>query len=277
MQLTERAIAHRISHKPAQSSLISDPRVIYHSLHPHPALSPVPHPTQPATVEEQLKHETEYRQLLVQGALAVLLPTEDLENACLRTLVADIVGETLLGNAVGGKVCEGWFIWTSITRIVEAVKARMNPEDTTRGIEIGSRSRLEKFGLLSSERAENTSSKSGSPRGSAVSAILWRILQCGYLTFVALRFVIVGLVAASSKPPRYPPSTKLGGVQHVPMAETMEAPRPILAFRVFSLVSTLLDLPLRMPWLSGSLSLVRHHLLTGALRPVGATNGLFDQ
>ena len=273
----EKAIAYRISHPPVQSCLTTDPRVIYHNLHPHPALSPIPDPTEPATVEEQLRHEIEYRQLLVQGALAVLLPTEDLENACLRTLVADILGETILGNAVGGKVCEGWFIWTSITKTIEAVKARMEPEDTTRGIEIGSQSRLEKFGLLSSERAENTSSRSRSFRRSAVSAILWRILQCGYLTFVALRFVMVGLVAASSKPPRYPPSTKSGGVKISPMAETMEAPRPLLAFRVFSLLSTVLDLPLRMPWLSGSLSLARHQLLTGALRPVGATHGLFDQ
>ena len=273
----EKAIAYRISHQPMQSSLTTDPRVIYHNLHPHPALSPVPDPTEPAIVEEQVRHETEYRQLLVQGALAVLLPTEDLENACLQTLVADIVGETILGNAVGGKVCEGWFVWMSITKIAEAVKARMEPEDTTRGTEIGSKSRLEKFGLLSYEGAENTSPKSRSPRGSAVSAILWTMLRCGYLTFVALRLIIVGLVAASSKPLRCPLSTKSGGVKSAPMTATMEPPKPLLAFRIFSLISTLLDLPLRMPWLSGSLSLAQHHLLTGALRPVGATHGPFDQ
>lgn len=276
-QLMEKAIAYRISHPPMQSSLTTDPQVIYHNLHPHPGLSPVPDRTQPATVEEQLWHETEYRQLLVQGALAVLLPTEDLENACLRTLVADVIGDTILGNAFGGKVCEGWFIWTSITKIVEAVKARMEPDDTTSTIEIGSRSRLEKFGLLSSEGPENTSVRNRSSGGSAVSTILWSILQCGYLTFVALRFVIVGVVAASSKPPRCSPSTNMSGEKHAPIANTMEPPRPILAFRVFSLFSTLFDLPLRMPWLSGSLSLIQHHLLTGALRPVGAMHGLFDQ
>ena len=261
-----------------QPSLTTDPRVIYHNLHPHPALSPVPDPTQPATVEEQLRHETEYRQLLVQAALAVLLPTEDLENACLRTLVVDIIGETILGNVVGGKVCEGWFIWTSITKIIEAVKARVKPEDTTEAIEIGSRSRLEKFGLLSSERVQNTSARGGSSGGSAVSTVLWRILQCGYLTFIAIRFVILGLVAASSGPPRHSSSsTNTSGEKSAPIAKTVEPPRPILAFRLFSLISTFLDLPFRMPWLSGSLSLIQHHLLTGAFRPVGATNGLLDQ
>lgn len=274
----EKATAHRIGHQPMQLSLVTDPRVIYHNLHPHPALSPVPDPSQPATIEEQLRHEAEYRQLLVQGALAVLLPTEDLENACLRTLVRDVMGETILGNAVGGKVCEGWFIWASITKIIEAVKARMEPEDTTEDIEIGSRSRLEQFGLLSSERAENTSPRRMSSKGSAVSTILWRILQCGYLTYVAIRFVIVGLVAASSKPPQYPSSsTNSSGVTSAPIAKTIEPPRPILAFKVFNFVSTILDLPLRMPWLSGSLSLIQHHLLTGAFRQVGATHGLLDQ
>ncbi len=274
----KKVTAHRISHQRMQPSLATDPRLIYHNIHPHPALSPVPDPSQPATTEEQLRHEAEYRQLLVQGALAVLLPTEDLENACLRTLVADVIGETILGDAVGGKVCEGWFIWTSITKIIEAVKARVEPEDTTGDIEIGSRSRLEQFGLLSSGRAENTSPGGRSAKGSAVSAILWRILQCGYLTCVAIRFVILGLVAASSAPPRNPSSsTNSSGVNAAPMAKTMEPPRPILAFKAFSLVSTLLDLPLRMPWLSGSLSLVQHHLLTGAFRPVGATHGSLDQ
>ena len=262
----------------ASSGLATDPRIIYHNLHPHPALSPVPNQNQPAIVEEQSRHEGEYRQLLVQGALAVLLPMEDLENACLRTLVADIIAEAILGNAVGGKVCEGWFIWTSITKIVEAVKARMEPENVTRDIEISGRSRLEAFGLLSSDRADNTSPKAKYSQGSAVSAILWMTLQCGYLTILTIHSLIRGLVTASFAPPRHEfPSTNPSGMKDAPMETTVEAPRPILAFSIFSLVSTLLDFRLRMPWLSGSLSLVQHHLLTGAFRRAGATNGLVDQ
>ena len=259
------------------SSLATDPRVIYHNLHPHPALSPVPNTTQPATVVEQSRHESEYRQLLVQGVLAMLLPVEDLENACLRTLVTDVIAETILGNAVGGKACEGWFLWASITKIVGAVKARMEPEDTPKDIEIGRRNRLEEFGLLSSDRAENTNPKDRSSRGSALSAILWMTLQCGYLTFVAIRFVILGLFAMSSTPPRHVSPSTTSGVKGAPMAKAIELPRPILAFRTFSLVSTLIDFPRRMPWLSGSLLLVQHHMLTGAFKQVGATNGLLDQ
>ncbi len=148
--------AYRISHSfTHESALLTNPRVIYHSLYPQPALSPVPDAATPLTVAEQSEHETQYRQLLVQSALAVLLPTEDLENACLRTLVADVLAESILGNAIGGKSSEGYFIWETITKIVTLVKTRIQPKVTGKEIEVDTRSRLEKFGLLS-ERSEAT-------------------------------------------------------------------------------------------------------------------------
>src|SRR5216117_635801 len=83
--------AYRASHYPLHPPpLASDPRETYHSLHPHPALSPVPISLSPDAATEQQKNEAAYRRLLVQGVLAVLLPTEDLENGCLRTLVREI-------------------------------------------------------------------------------------------------------------------------------------------------------------------------------------------
>lgn len=87
----------RIAKRQATSydSLISDPRTIYHTLHPHPALSPVPTDMIPASVVEQRESESAWRQLLVHGVLALLLPTEDLENGCLRALVAEIFAEMI--------------------------------------------------------------------------------------------------------------------------------------------------------------------------------------
>ena len=126
-QLSAYRIAHSSSH---QNALRTDPRVIYHSLTPHPALSSIPEPSKPLEVTEQSEHEVQYRQLLVRSALAVLLPTEDLENACLRTLVADVVGETILGSAIGGKLSEGYFVWSIISKLAELVKARVGPKTT---------------------------------------------------------------------------------------------------------------------------------------------------
>lgn len=217
--------------------------------------------------------------MLVQGALAILLPTEDLENICLRTLVADVIAETILGRSIGGRVCEGWFIWTSITKLVEAVKAQVNPRATGEEIEVDTRSRLEKYGLLS-ERGDDTGSSEDRQR-SAFSEVPWRCLQYGYLTVMALQFVIVGLFAASSEPRRSSWSAK--GASDSPVVKPTEAPaailRPILDFRIFSLLSTMLDLALRMPWLSGSLALLQHHLIASplVLLRVGAVDGLLDQ
>lgn len=242
-------------------------------------MSPVPDHSSEISITQQSKNEADYRQLLVQGALAVLLPTEDLENTCLRTLVADVLAEAVLGRSIGGRVCEGWFIWTSLTKLVEAVQAQVNPRATGEEIEVDTRSRLEKFGLLSERGDDTRPSKHG--RRSTFAEIFWRILQYGYLTIVAIRFVIVGVFTAVSEPRRS--SWSAMAAADPPIATHAEAPaaslRPLLDFRVFSLLSALLDLSFRMPWLSGSLALLQHHLIASPLAflRVGAVDGLLDQ
>ncbi|KAI4165331.1 MAG: hypothetical protein LQ342_001199 [Letrouitia transgressa] len=276
--------AYRISHKAAHSTQLSaTPRAVYHSIYPHPALSPVPDSASESLVAEQSRHEAEYRQLLVQGVLTVLLPTEDLENACLRTIVADVIAESILGNSIGGRACEGWFIWSSITRLVEAVKAHMEPKATGEEIEVDTRSRLEKFGLLSAERRDGgtrpPAGRKDGGRQSAFSEIFWRLLQYCYLAVVGIRFIVLGVFAAQSELRRSTWTARREAKSSSPIAKPTQAPKPpraILEFKIFSLVSTLLDLPFRMPWLSGSLSLLQYHLVMGPLR-VGATDGLLDQ
>ncbi|KAL8947251.1 MAG: hypothetical protein Q9222_006446 [Ikaeria aurantiellina] len=266
--------------------LIENHILVYHELSPHPALSPIPDPQAEKSIGQQSKNEAAYRQLLVQGALAVLLPTEDLENACLRTLVTDVLAESILGNSIGGRVCEGWFIWTSISKLVDAVKAHMNPRATGQEIEVDTRSRLEKFGLLSERGHDDTRPTMTRGRRTALAEVFWRVIQYGYLTIISLQFVIVGLFTASTTPRRSSSSSSMSGrmATDSPIAQSAEAPaaivlRPLLGFRVFSLLSTVLDLSFRMPWLSGSLALLQHHLISSplVLLRVGAVDGLFDQ
>ncbi len=271
-----RVTAYRVSHQAQHlPPLQTDPHVIYHNLNPHPALSPVPDLAVASTATEQQEHEAEYRQLLVQGALAVLLPTEDLENACLRTLVADVIADSILANSVGGKVCEGWFIWGGITKLVDVIKARIEPKATGEEIEVDTRSRLERFGLLS-EKSQSRE-PSDNDRRSTFSSAFWRILQYGFLTFMTIRFVILGFITASSRPMRSTWTSKLSSSKESwPMEEKMEAPRPILSSKILSVISILLDLRSRMPWLSGSLALLQHQLIHGPLE-LAATDGILDQ
>ena len=238
----------------------------------------MPNPDVPSTIDEQSRNEAAYRQLLVQGILAVLLPAEDLGNPCLRTLLADVIGEMILGNGIGGKASEGWLIWEGITKIVLNVKARVISKTGGEETEIDRRSRLEKFGLLS-EKDEESKQQVDRSRSPVVSRIFWRFLQYGYLLFTALRFIILGFMTASSYPSRSPSMSTTANQDVIPAKEKAKArlsKQPILTFKVFSLISRILDLSDRMPWLCGSFSLLQHHLVN-SLFDVGATDGLLDK
>lgn len=217
----------------------------------------------------------------------MLLPTEDLENNLLRTLIADVIGETIVGNSIGGKATEGWFIWGKIINIVDVVKARIERKGSDQEErESDSRSRLEKYGLLS-EGGPGPNSTKQAVRWMD-SRLFWQMLQYLYLTFLIIRFLVLGLVLGLVA--TYTPSAQssdsssesrlVQGVEESrPMMKTMEAPkntRPILDFKIFSLVSVVLNIPVRMPWLTGSLSLLQHQLINGPLR-VGGTNGILNQ
>ena len=236
----------------------------------------MPDPSVPSTVTEQSEHEAQYRQLLVQSALAILLPTEDLENACLRTLVADVVAEAILGNAIGSKLSEGYFIWGCVIKTVEMVKARMTSKTTGKEVEVDTRGRLERYGLLSERGDEAMRPRSDGQRWT-FSTLFWRLLQYTYLIIMAVRFLVQGLLAASSQPRRS--SAMSSTIAPSPIAKSFQVrtrPRPLVNYKIFSFISSILDLPLRAPWLSGSLSLLQHHLVSGPLG-VGATDGMIDQ
>lgn len=280
--------AYRTAHPARESAMASSPKAIYHTIVPHPALSPAPVNDVPTV--EQLRNEAAYRQLLVQGVLAVLLPTEDLRNPCLRTLVADVMADTILGNGIGGKASEGWLLYDGIIKLVENGKSKA--ETTARGAGPGTdtRSRLEGFGLVPPKEGDRDGSNNVIRVGiwSTLSDAFWRIAQYCYITLVAIRFFLLGLFAAASAPPRDRSATdnRMMNKSHyvaLPIAASVEAPssaagqRPVLTFSILGLVSQLLELPCRMPWTYGLFSLVQWHLVSGVLLQVGATNGILDK
>jgi len=236
-------------------------------------------------VLEQQKNETAYRQLLAQGALAVLLPTEDLENGCLRTLVSEVFGELILGSGIGGKACEGWLLWEGIAKTLEDLQARISKkalDDEQRD----TRSQLERYGLLSSK--EDTDKASTGRRPSPIADMLWNILQYAFLAFTALRILIVALATSPSLPRR---AAMVNLQAQPPIASGDQAPKvgpsasgrarplakqPILSMQIWPCFSHLLDLDVRMPWLAGLLSLLQWGALAGPGR-VGDTNGALDR
>ncbi|KAH8692853.1 PXA domain protein [Talaromyces proteolyticus] len=272
--------AHIIAYRTASqgSSLVSIPsstRDIYHQLNPHPGLSPSPDPLSASAHPEKEENERLYRHLLAQGVLAVLLPTEDLENVCLRTLVEDILSDLLLGNEVSGKICEGWFIWTAVSKIIETVRRRnIETSKTTRPSNKGGLGRLEKFGLLSNDQHDDgLRAKSQS----AMSLWMWKMLYAAYLFYLVVRFVVGGLFHTALSPAE-PPTRETASTEQLNPVKPIQAPpsRPVLDYQAFSLLSQWSGLPLRMPWLSGSFSLIQTLVLTGPGK-LGEANSVIDR
>ncbi|SPB53225.1 unnamed protein product [Aspergillus niger] len=238
-------------------------------------LSPIPDPSDAQAVAQQRENESIYRQLLVHGMLAVLLPTEDLENASLRTLLGDILADLVLGNAVAGKISEGWFLWDSITKVVDRVGRNEQEEDVATAT-LGQRSRLHKYGLLSQEAF--TEGHSSSHVQVPVPDWIWQALQYAYMIYVTLRFIVIGLFRVASAPPvtasltPCPPTSNADGT---PSCATSKK-RPVLDYRLYGMVSQVMDVPQRMPWLCGMLALIQYLILAGPGR-LGDTDSVLDR
>jgi hypothetical protein len=222
-----------------------------------------------------------YRQLLVQGVLAVLLPTEDLENVYLRTLAGDVLADLILDGEVSDKACEGWFIWEAITKLIAVFRGN----GVSNEVENIQKSRLERFGLLSTKEDQDGDDSPGSSQ-SYVSALFWRTLQYSYLACIAIRFVVAGLFRVASSPSsiltRGPvatstPTIPINSVGEIPpLSSNSIARTPVLKYRVFGMISQLADLSKRMPWLAGSLALAQHAIVNGPGR-LGEADGILDK
>jgi hypothetical protein len=309
-------LAFRIAHQPLQPyPLANSPRRIYHTLHPHPALSPVPDPSDASSIAEQDANEQAWRQLLAQSVLTVLLPTEDLQNDCLRSLVGQILAEMIVGNIIGTRICESWALWGLITNAIEVVRAKgdtnsSKPKSPGSGITDAKRSkklsdkyqdgsntapiksgmdRLEQYGLLNSpNRGKSTGKEVATGTTSMATTKLltnafWTLLHYGITLITAGRAVAVLLLSSGKLDARG--SSKVGNFGASPTAEKAEgaarsgvpkAVRPILDMMAWKTVANLIELPSRMPWLSGLASLA-HWTATSGPGKVGEYDGRVDR
>lgn len=268
------------------SGLSTSHRTLYHELNPHPGLSPVPDPTDPDTITAQSENETVYRHLLANGTLAILLPTEDLENSGLRTLVGDILADLILGKEVAGRICEGLFFWEIITKLATTAAQRGKRTDAQESSNDGATNQLKRFGLLS---AQDDRANSQPAAQSRFVVWIWNVLQSLYFSYLALRFIATGLFRVASNPRQgfshgvgvsFPAVTpgfqRKKGVESPLSSSDGAGRRPVLDYRLCSMVSQLLGISQRMPWLSGVLALSQHLILAGPGR-LGDTDGVLDR
>lgn len=235
-----------------------DPREIYHSLCPLPYLSPIPKPEKPETLAEQADNEVAYRQLLVQGVLAVLLPVEDLKNQCLTSLVGQIFSEILVGGVVAKKLSEPWMLWTGLTILADVIQ----------------RGKTDSSG----PRSTANSAAGRGPTGFSIQGLLWSFVHYLFIFTGFVRILASTLATCRTLPSRgqTAPAEKDDLTRHndeLPSTNTSppysaELPEeavktPIVAFGVWPAISNLLEMDKRMPWLCGSLSMAQWLAIAG--------------
>lgn len=236
-----------------------------------PQLSPIPDTNNPTTISEQAENEVAYRQLLVQGVLAVLLPTEDLENECLTSLVGEILSEMIIGGVVAKKVSEPWMIWTGLTILSDVLQRK---QKDARGSRM---TRRNSFGQ-------------GAKRLS-IPGLFWSLVHYLFAFTTFVRVFVMTLATSRSLPSRgrasplglnesarhnYDPEKTKKGALSSAESSPEAAKRPVLAFSIWSTISNWLEVEKRMPWLCGNLSMVQWLAIAGPGRVAGS-DGVVDR
>lgn len=273
--------AYRASRTPlVQPPLEPDASEIYHALWPLPCLSPLPRAHRPASIAEQAENEAAYRQLLVQGVLAVLLPTEDLENDCLTSVVGQIFSELIIGGVIVKKLSEPWMIWTGLGILADVIGGR-KPAKTAHN---------------------NKNNQPAARRSFSVAGVFWGLVHYVFLVTALTRSLFTTITTYRALPPRshsttttknehhshstthprregdglQPPNTSAEPVSHSSQPAPGSGKTPILAFGIWSTVSNLIGMDRRMPWLLGSLSMMQWLAIAGP-GYVGKFDGVVDR
>jgi hypothetical protein len=235
-------------------------------------LSPVPKTDAPSAIIEQAENEAAYRQLLVQGVLALLLPTEDLENDCLTALVGQIFSELIIGNVVANRLAEPWLIWEGLMILSGLIRRR--PGDPS---------------AQSSTRPSTNIQPTSTKTSFSIHGLFLTLLQWCFLAANLVRLVVTTVVSSRSIPPRTRYGSrhvdemtrqKMGSLATDPagLLDTHAEPAkvPVFAFRIWPAISNLIEMDLRMPWLSGTLSFLQWISMTGPGR-IADVDGVLDR
>ena len=232
---------------------------IFHNLQPHPALSSSP------------DSERLYLKLLSSGVLAALLPTEDLQSNCERTLIREILSDLVLWNVVD-KLSEPWLLYDLIPKILGSPKPERAQVDVSVSGEVinsgeddcGTSRRDGNKRKRRRSRYERRSSKQVimkhlteiPPRSStpaipiSVSQKIEKLLAFAVLLITVATTAITSIYTFISNPPPPPRRRK-----------------PILRMSFLKFISNLLRTDVHQPWLKGNILLA---LYPFSIQPAGS-------
>ncbi|OAA57851.1 Phox-associated domain protein [Niveomyces insectorum RCEF 264] len=257
----------------------------------------------------QAANEAAYRQLLVRGVLAVLLPTEDLANDCLTALVGPIFSELLIGNVLARRLAEPWMMWEMVGLLARLVREKLDGDvqKTSSSSSSSRKSKAAQPQIAPPQPQEATQPvpvrvPKASRLASTVAPVFWLVLRVGFALIAALRFLVVIISLLRSPrlrrrngPPLLDTSSSSNNNNNkdknvapssasvfstAAAASTAGSPTPdpvpVLAFSLWTTVANIAQLEVRMPWLYGSVCLLQWLALTGPGRIAGL-NGPVDR
>lgn len=213
----------------------------------------------------------------------MLLPTEDLENECLTSLVGQILSELVIGNLVAGKLSEPWLVWELLIMVTRLIRKKNSSDEP---------------GILPGQTtmAQDPNGIDGSavkrPLPWSPQQIFWSFVQWIFLMAGAIRLIIsIGALSRSLPPRRHPSAVRLAEAtdhdtqqtksQFLSLdtgadTHTQPARIPIIEFHIWRCIGDILEVEARMPWLRATLSMVQWIALKGP-GGVGALNRTLDR
>ncbi|KAI0180448.1 PXA domain-containing protein [Hypoxylon sp. FL1284] len=283
-ELPELLDAHIRAYRISRNAVVrppvdANPREIYHSIWPLPALSPVPKAGDQST-QTQAANESTYRQLLVQGVLALLLPTEDLENECLTALVGQLFSELIIGNLIVNKLSEPWLIWEGLIMLTRLARSK-----STTMASKSSSTQQDAYPKAKSDVIPPFTRR----YSLYIQQVFWSVIQWGFIVVNSIRLIISTIMLSRTLPPRSAPITihqtnptskrdQEGAYQPSATFETRSQPVKVPAadYKIWSCVGNLLEMDSRMPWMSGALAMVQWAAIRGPGSLAGF-NGMIDR
>ena len=206
-------------------------------------------------------------------------------------LVSEVFSEIIVQKAICGRASEAWTIWEGVSKIISILRpnaTRLQPAN----LAPSPINKLHEFGLLSpSDTPRGEDLQHAQPgRLQSITQFFWSTLQLTFMVSLILRSLVSALMHASSVPARPNPrriskaSDRLPvsavDAASLPRTEELEPQghekRPVVSLAVWTCISRLSSLQLRMPWLSGFLSLLQWVCLYGPGQ-VCSTNSALDR
>lgn len=220
----------------------------------------MPHGRDGSDEQAQNENELAYRQLLTQGMLALLLPTEDLQNECLVAIVGQILSEMIVGNLVIEKLSQPWLLWEILIILTRLGQGKESPAPQRQHSE--------------SQQSNGISVTGTQRQPSILTRLFWSTVQGIFLVFSFGRLLLSVFALSRSLPPRTsshaqsPKSTRGPDGKSYAASITSEVDAttpdvPVVSFAILSCIGNLIEVQERMPWLTGLLSLLQWAGLNG--------------